>query len=134
MKKNVLILVTFLIILLSCSSDDKTEKNNNIKKGALELQREMLFILEKNVDNPQNALKELDEYYKKYSSVLKKQLINAKENQSSVSDEYKASMSGKEKKLYARQQIAIKKILKLEPNFNMKFMLILKKYGLSSNN
>ncbi len=125
------LVIMFCFIFLSCSGDKKKQGENNKKKNPLALQREMLNILESNAQDPEKALKELDVYYKKYASLLKQQLKSASTKKGSVSDEYSSKMSKEQKELFLRQQNAINEILKREPNFNAKLMLLMQKHGLT---
>jgi hypothetical protein len=134
MKRFIILLIIILGLLanISCKKTTNNESGNTGENSrvSLELQKEMILILENNTGNPDNALMLLDKYYEKHAEKLKKQLGQAI-NRRQMPEEYTENMTQEEKDLFKRQTAALDKILVLEPEFNMKLMEIMKKYGLA---
>ncbi len=128
---QIFIIFIFFFAVINCK---KTNNSTSEQQGPsnVALQKEMLEILERNVENPKNALVELDDYYSRHAQVLKTQLQAARQNMENMRNQYQNqnSLPPEEKALSERQMLAIQKLLKIEPNFNVKLMAIMRKHGL----
>ena len=106
-------ILTVFILLFTIIQCKKNAGNTGgqSESGSIALQKEMLEILERNVENPKNALVELDDYYSRHAQVLKTQLQAARQNMENMRNQYQNqnTLPPEEKALSERQMLAIQK-------------------------
>jgi len=125
----------FLLFCKNNSANDNSNSSLNQNELQMRIQRqsELVEIFERNSDNPSNALKALDIFYKKYSEKLKNEILEAKKslNQNEMNMNYLENPAVVA--LVERQKNAFNKLLAIDPQFNVKMMILMKKYGLAEN-
>ncbi len=130
MKRISLVILSLLIFSCNGKPPANNPSNTNTNEATyLMRQKELVQILEENMNNPSLALKKLELYYKKYSIIMKRELQSARQR-NNIRNEYQREDNATVKKLILRQQAALKKILKVDRNFYVKMSILMRKHGL----